>query len=261
KSLLWEGKDWGKDGTLDSLPLEPNDLRLWAVMAALRRGKPVEEISALTGIDPWFIHKALNIVEMERRLLSEPLNRDLLWDSKRLGFSDVQISTLADRLPEQVRQIRNEWLIKPVYKMVDTCAAEFDAETPYFYSTYEKENEAEPLTGNKALVIGSGPIRIGQGIEFDYCSVHSAWALQEAGYKSIMINSNPETVSTDFDTSDRLYFEALDDESVRNIIENESFLDQRYISCPSIVQFGGQTAVNLAEPLASHGFPIIGSSA
>ena len=261
KSLLWEGKDWGKDGTLDSLPLEPNDLRLWAVMAALRRGKPVEEISSLTGIDPWFIHKALNIVEMERRLLSEPLNRDLLWDSKRLGFSDVQISTLADRLPEQVRQIRNEWLIKPVYKMVDTCAAEFDAETPYFYSTYEKENEAEPLTGNKALVIGSGPIRIGQGIEFDYCSVHSAWALQEAGYKSIMINSNPETVSTDFDTSDRLYFESLDDESVRNIIENESSGDQRYTSCPSIVQFGGQTAVNLAEPLASNGFPIIGSSA
>ncbi len=261
KSLLWEGKDWGKDGNLDSLPLEPNDLRLWAVMAALRRGKPVEEISTLTGIDPWFIHKALNIVEMERRLLSEPLNRDLLWESKRLGFSDVQISTLADRLPEQVRQIRNEWLIKPVYKMVDTCAAEFDAETPYFYSTYEEENEAEPLTGNKALVIGSGPIRIGQGIEFDYCSVHSAWALQEAGYKSIMINSNPETVSTDFDTSDRLYFESLDDESVRNIIENESFVDQRYTSCPSIVQFGGQTAVNLAEPLASNGFPIIGSSA
>ena len=261
RSLLWEGKDWGKDGTLDSLPLEPNDLRLWAVMAALRRGKPVEEISAYTGIDPWFIDKALNIVEMERRLLSEPLSRDLLWQAKRLGFSDVQISTLADRLPEQVRQIRNEWLIKPVYKMVDTCAAEFDAATPYFYSTYEQENEAEPLTGNKALVIGSGPIRIGQGIEFDYCSVHSAWALQEAGYQSIMINSNPETVSTDFDISDRLYFEALDDESVRNVIENESFLGQRYISCPSIVQFGGQTAVNLAEPLASNGFSIIGSSA
>ena len=138
--------------------------------------------------------------------------------------------------------MRNEWQIKPVYKMVDTCAAEFDAETPYFYSAYEKENEAEPIDGNKALVIGSGPIRIGQGIEFDYCSVHSAWALQEAGYKSIMINSNPETVSTDFDTSDRLYFEALDEESVRNVIDNESFLNHRYINCPSIVQFGGQTA-------------------
>jgi carbamoyl-phosphate synthase large subunit len=261
RSLLWEGKGWGKDGTLDSYPLHPNDLRLWAVMAALRGGKSIEDISQYTGIDPWFIYKSRNIVEMEKRLLSEQLSRDLLWQSKRLGFSDVQIGTLADRLPEQVRELRKEWQIKPVYKMVDTCAAEFAAETPYFYSTYEKENEAEPIKDRKALVIGSGPIRIGQGIEFDYCSVHSAWALQEAGYKSIMINSNPETVSTDFDTSDRLYFEALDDESVRNMIENESYIDQRYIDCPSIVQFGGQTAVNLAEPLSSNGLTIIGSSA
>jgi len=261
RSLLWEGKDWGSDGTLDSFPLQPNDLRLWAVMAALRRGIAVNDISAHTGIDPWFIQKSLNIVEMERRLLAEPLQRDLMWQAKRLGFSDVQIGTLADRLPEQVRETRKDLQIKPVYKMVDTCAAEFDAETPYFYSTYEKENEALPLDDRKALVIGSGPIRIGQGIEFDYCSVHSAWALQEAGYKSIMINSNPETVSTDFDTSDRLYFEALDEESVRNVIENESFIDQRYIECPSIVQFGGQTAVNLAEPLTAGGLTIIGSSA
>jgi len=261
KSLLWEGKDWGKDGTLDSYPLHPNDLRLWALMSALRNNKSIEELSQHTGIDPWFINKAQNIVEMEKRLLKEQLSRELLWQSKRLGFSDVQIGTLADRLPEQVRQLRKEWQIKPVYKMVDTCAAEFDAETPYFYSTYEKENEAEPLKDRKALVIGSGPIRIGQGIEFDYCSVHSAWALQEAGYKSIMINSNPETVSTDFDTSDRLYFEALDDESVRNMIENESYIDQRYIDCPSIVQFGGQTAINLADPLSSNGLSIIGSSA
>jgi carbamoyl-phosphate synthase large subunit len=129
----------------------------------------------------------------------------------------VQIGTLADRLPEQVRQLRHDWKILPVYKMVDTCAAEFDAETPYFYSTYENENEAEALKGNKAVVIGSGPIRIGQGIEFDYCSVHSAWALKQGGYQSIMINSNPETVSTDFDTSSRLYFEALDEESLRDI--------------------------------------------
>ena len=261
RSLLWEGKDWGKDNDLSSLPLHGNDLRLWAVMAALRRGATIDNISERTGIDPWFINKASNIVDMEKRLLSEPLDRDLLWQAKRLGFSDVQIATLADRLPEQVREKRNELQIKPVYKMVDTCAAEFDAETPYFYSAYEKENEAEPIDGDKALVIGSGPIRIGQGIEFDYCSVHSAWALQEAGYKSIMINSNPETVSTDFDTSDRLYFEALDEESVRNMIENESFVDHRYISCPSIVQFGGQTAVNLAEPLSSSGLSIIGSSA
>jgi len=142
--------------------------------------------------------------------------------------------------------------------MVDTCAAEFDAATPYFYSTYEEENEAVPEAVNKAVVIGSGPIRIGQGIEFDYCSVHSAWALQDAGYKSIMINSNPETVSTDFDTSDRLYFEALDEESVRDILENEAGENN---APPSIVQFGGQTAVNLATPLAQAGLPIIGSSA
>ncbi|MHB8084941.1 MAG: carbamoyl-phosphate synthase large subunit [Dehalococcoidia bacterium] len=261
KSLLWEGADWGKDGTLDSYPLYPNDLRLWAIMAALRRGESVEDISVHTGIEPWFIYKARNIVDMEKRLLAEPLNRALLWEAKRLGFSDSQIGTLADRLPDQVRDLRDEWQVRPVYKMVDTCAAEFDAETPYFYSTYEEENEAEPLDAQKALVIGSGPIRIGQGIEFDYCSVHSAWALQEAGYKSIMVNSNPETVSTDFDTSDRLYFEALDDESVMNIIQNESTLGNRFISCPSIVQFGGQTAINLAEPLASNGFSIIGSSA
>ncbi|MGA2367308.1 MAG: carbamoyl-phosphate synthase large subunit [Dehalococcoidia bacterium] len=261
KSLLWEGADWGKDGTLDSYPLYPNDLRLWAIMAALRRGKSVEDISVRTGIEPWFIYKARNIVDMEKRLLAEPLSRNLLWEAKRLGFSDSQVGTLADRLPDQVRDLREEWQVRPVYKMVDTCAAEFDAETPYFYSTYEEENEAEPLDAQKALVIGSGPIRIGQGIEFDYCSVHSAWALQESGYKSIMVNSNPETVSTDFDTSDRLYFEALDEESVRNIIQNESTLGNRFISCPSIVQFGGQTAINLAEPLASNGLSIIGSSA
>jgi len=141
---------------------------------------------------------------------------------------------------------------------VDTCAAEFDAGTPYFYSTYEEENEAEPIKENKAVVIGSGPIRIGQGIEFDYCSVHSAWALQEAGYKSIMVNSNPETVSTDFDTSDRLYFEALDEESLRDILENESIGND---APPSIVQFGGQTAINLAEPLSRSGMPLLGSSA
>ncbi|GAG15662.1 unnamed protein product, partial [marine sediment metagenome] len=149
--------------------------------------------------------------------------------------------------------------------MVDTCAAEFDAATPYFYSTYEQENEAEPIKGNKAVVIGSGPIRIGQGIEFDYCSVHSAWALQESGFKSIMVNSNPETVSTDFDTSDRLYFEALDEESLRDILENESGQNLPEYSGsappPSIVQFGGQTAINLAEPLFRNGMPILGSSA
>jgi len=258
KSLLWEDRHWKDKG---SYPLEPNDLRLWALMASLRRGASVVDLCRRTGIDPWFMEKFQNIVNMEKRLLSEKLTPALLRESKRLGFSDEQVGTLADRLPEQVRELRRNWKICPVYKMVDTCAAEFAAETPYFYSTYETENEAAPLSGRKAVVIGSGPIRIGQGIEFDYCSVHSAWALQEAGVKSIMVNSNPETVSTDFDTSTRLYFEPLDEESIRDMLENESDDGNGEVSPPSIVQFGGQTAINLAQPIARANLPIIGSSA
>jgi len=258
RSLLWEDPRWELGTNIDSYPLEPNDLRLWALIAALRRGITAKQLSQRTKIDLWFTTKLQNIVDMEKRLLSQTLTPELLWQAKRLGFSDEQIGTLADRLPEQVRQLRHNWNIRPAYKMVDTCAAEFDAGTPYFYSTYEQENEAEPLEGNKAVVIGSGPIRIGQGIEFDYCSVHSAWALQESGYKAIMVNSNPETVSTDFDTSDRLYFEALDEESLRDILENESGNDG---TPPSIVQFGGQTAINLAEPLFRSGMALLGSSA
>lgn len=255
RTLLWEDASWARTQS-SSYPFNPNDLRIWAIMAALRRGITPEEISRRTAIDPWFIYKLQNIVNMERRLLSEPLRPEILLEAKRLGFSDEQIGTLADRLPEQVRRSRHEWHIRPVYKMVDTCAAEFDAETPYFYSTYEKENEADALEGRKAVVIGSGPIRIGQGIEFDYCCVHSAWALQEVGIKSILVNSNPETVSTDFDTSDRLYFEALDEESIRDILENEG-----QVPPASIVQFGGQTAINLVEPLTRSGLPILGSGA
>ncbi len=267
RSLLWEDPKWQMGPDIHSYHLYPNDLRLWALMAALRRGISAEELSQHTRIDLWFIDKLQNIVGMEKQLLSQPLTPELMWQAKRLGFSDEQIGTLADRLTEQVRQQRHQWQIKPVYKIVDTCAAEFNAGTPYFYSTYEQENEAEPLTGNKAVVIGSGPIRIGQGIEFDYCSVHSAWALQESGFKSIMVNSNPETVSTDFDTSTRLYFEALDEESLRDILENEG---NSYVSegkeaenypPPSIVQFGGQTAVNLSQPLSRVGMPLLGSSA
>jgi len=265
RSLLWEDRKWELGTNINSYPLEPSDLRLWAIMAALRRGISAEEIYEQTKIDLWFLDKLQNIVAMEKQLLSQSLTPELLWQAKRLGFSDEQIGTLADRLTEQVRQLRHQWNMRPVYKMVDTCAAEFDAATPYFYSTYEQENEAESIKGNKAVVIGSGPIRIGQGIEFDYCSVHSAWALQESGYKSIMVNSNPETVSTDFDTSDRLYFEALDEESLRDILENESgqTLSESSGDTPpsSIVQFGGQTAINLAEPLFRSGMPILGSSA
>ncbi|MBL7124499.1 MAG: carbamoyl-phosphate synthase large subunit [Dehalococcoidales bacterium] len=263
RSLLWEDQNWEMGENINSYHLKPNDIRLWAIMAALRRGITIEQLTEHTDIDLWFLNKFQNIVNMEKQLLSESLTPELLRKAKRLGFSDEQVGTLADRLTEQVRELRHEWNIRPVYKMVDTCAAEFDAATPYFYSTYEEENEAEPLQGNRAVVIGSGPIRIGQGIEFDYCSVHSAWALQEAGFKSIMVNSNPETVSTDFDTSDRLYFEALDEESLRDILENESREDKSggNIPSPSIVQFGGQTAINLAEPLTRSGMPLLGSSA
>ncbi len=264
-SLLWEDQQWrgfqfGRDhqALLDALPLEPNDLRLWALTAALRRGVSRDQLVARTSIDPWFIAALERVVDQERRLLGNPLTPAILLASKRLGFSDVEIATLSGLLPEQVRQLRLRHDIKPVFKMVDTCAAEFEAATPYYYSAYDTENEAPPLPGPKAIVIGSGPIRIGQGIEFDYCSVHAAWALSQAGVASIMINSNPETVSTDFDTSDRLYFEALDEEAVRDIIDNETVDDR---PPPSLVQFGGQTAINLSQSLAAVGLPILGSSA
>ena len=260
RTLLWEGPLAGEreaDGAPQNF-LAPNDLRLWAMMAALRRDTPPEELVRETFIDPWFVSALERIVAMERRLLSETLTPELLRRAKRLGFADQQVGTLADMLPEQVRDLRHRWNLRPVYKMVDTCAAEFEAVTPYYYSTYEEENEAPPLPGNKAVVIGSGPIRIGQGIEFDYCSVHAASALSQAGVSSIMINSNPETVSTDFDTSDRLYFEPLDDEAVRDVIENETIDDR---PPPSVVQFGGQTAINLSQSLARAGLPILGSSA
>ena len=279
RSLLWEDSGWGipeassthspltgegdKDEILSSLPIGPNDERLWALMAALRRGKTPEELSRATGIDPWFTRAFNRIARMELRLLDETVTPELLWMAKRLGFGDEKIAVLTDRTAEQVRAQRHEWDIRPVYKMVDTCAAEFEAQTPYFYSTYEQENEALPSPVSKALVLGSGPIRIGQGIEFDYCSVHAAWALQEEGIQSVMANSNPETVSTDFDTSDRLYFEPLDEESVRDILENEAVATDNgdAVIPPSMVQFGGQTAINLSQSLDKAQLPILGSTA
>ena len=260
RTLLWEDPSWSDDSpdSLDKLPLDPNDTRLWAIVAALRREMPLEDLVSRTFFEPWFIYALQRIVDMERRLLSETLTPALLLQAKRLGFSDQQVGTLSDMLPEQVRNLRIQLGIKPVYKTVDTCAAEFEAVTPYYYSAYDQENEALPLPGKKAIVLGSGPIRIGQGIEFDYCSVHAAAALTQAGVKSIMINSNPETVSTDFDASDRLYFEPLDEESVRDIIDNETVDD---VAPPSVVQFGGQTAIDLSQKLAMAGLPILGSSA
>ncbi|GAW92638.1 carbamoyl-phosphate synthase large subunit [Calderihabitans maritimus] len=232
-----------------------DDERLFIVAEALRRGKTVEWLHDVTRIDRFFLHKIARIVAMEEELrkVKGQVPREILREAKRMGFADAQLAQLLGVTEEEVRALRKEQGITPVYKMVDTCAAEFEALTPYYYSTYEDENEAEAGQGRKVVVLGSGPIRIGQGIEFDYCSVHSVWALREAGVESVIINNNPETVSTDFDTSDRLYFEPLVPEDVINVLEHEK---------PEgvIAQFGGQTAINLAEPLAKAGFRILGTT-
>ena len=259
KDLLWEDKEWDDDlEKIKHLIQNPTDERLFAVMAGLRRGLTIEEIHELSAIDLWFLEKFRLIVEMERTLAAGDYDAETLWTAKQKGFSDRQIAVLSNQMPEAVKRERRELGMNPVYKMVDTCAGEFEAQTPYFYSTYEQENEAVPIEGERAVVVGSGPIRIGQGIEFDYCSVQAARALQDAGLKSIMVNSNPETVSTDFDASDRLYFEPLDSESVEEIMRHEAGGDPDNYP-PMIVQFGGQTAINLAEPLSEAGAPILGS--
>ena len=274
-TLRWEDSEWVAQAGIDHLPLAiPTDLRLWAMMTALRRGTNLDDLARTTQVDPWFIAGLARIAAMERRLVDEPMTADLLWDAKRMGMPDATIGVLTGQPADDVRALRHEHGLAPVYKMVDTCAAEFEAVTPYFYSCYEQENEAFPLPAPRALVIGSGPIRIGQGIEFDYCSVHAAWALGSGGVKSIMVNSNPETVSTDFDTSDRLYFEPLDEEAVRDIIENETMTTGETpvegangtamangMYPPAVVQFGGQTAINLSQALGRVGLPILGSSA
>ncbi len=252
-SLLWEDPKWEPATDINSYPLEPNDLRLWAIMAALRRGITPQVISERTRIDMWFTTKLQNIVGMEQVLHSQPLDSELLWQAKRFGFSDEQIGVLTNRNHKEVREFRRSWNIEPVYKIVDTCAAEFDASTPYFYSTYEQEDETKPTEKKKAMVIGSGPIRIGQGIEFDYCCVHAAFALRDEGYETIMINCNPETVSTDFDTSDKLYFEPLTVEDVISVYQKEK-------PTGVIVQFGGQTPLNIAAELEKAGVNILGTS-
>ncbi len=266
RSLRWEDPDWRNNGIPD-LDLSGDDLRLWKLAFKLRTGTTPEELTLATGIDLWFIRALERIVNIERELRnSDSLSAELLRSAKRVGLSDEDISEFTGiGLPERIRELRKELGIVPVYKMVDTCAGEFEASTPYFYSTYEDENEAEPIGVSSAVVIGSGPIRIGQGIEFDYCSVHAAWSLQSEGIRAVLINSNPETVSTDFDTSDRLYFEPLDDESVRDVIDNEmgtgATSTDDIVPPKIVVQFGGQTAINLSQSLNAAGMQdmILGS--
>ncbi|MCW2278974.1 carbamoyl-phosphate synthase large subunit [Heliophilum fasciatum] len=230
-----------------------DDERLFAIAEAFRRDWTVREIHQDSKIDPWFLVKVKAIVDMEARLANWPASPETLREAKVFGFSDYQIAKIACVQTQVIRDARKAAGILPVYKMVDTCAAEFEALTPYYYSTYEAEDEVRETNGRKVIVLGSGPIRIGQGIEFDYCSVHAAWALQAAGIESIIINNNPETVSTDFDTADKLFFEPLALEDVLNIIDKEK---------PEgvVVQFGGQTAINLAAGLHEHGVPILGTS-
>lgn len=231
--------------------------RLWCIAAALRRGISIDEIYKITFIDPWFLQNIQEILDIETEILSikniDGLSDELLKQAKETGYSDVFIAGLLNCKPEDIKNKRTLSQINPVYKMVDTCGAEFEAHTPYLYSTYEEECEANPTDKKKIIILGSGPNRIGQGIEFDYCCVHASFALKEAGFETIMVNCNPETVSTDYDTSDRLYFEPLTFEDVLHIVEVEKPFGV-------IVQFGGQTPLKLAIPLMNAGVPIIGTS-
>lgn len=232
-----------------------DDMRLWRIAQALRMGIGQEEIHEITRIDRWFIDKVAIITEMEFALKTRELDEDLLREAKRMEFPDYVVAKLNGKTEERVKAMRKAFGITAAYKMVDTCAAEFAATTPYYYSVYGGENEAVCTEGKKkVLVLGSGPIRIGQGIEFDFCSVHCTWAFAKEGYETIIVNNNPETVSTDFDIADKLYFEPLTPEDVENIVNIEK-------PDGAVVQFGGQTAIKLTEALMKMGVPILGTSA
>ncbi|SKA59877.1 carbamoyl-phosphate synthase large subunit [Eubacterium uniforme] len=232
-----------------------DDRRIWLIAEAIRKGITYDEIHDITKIDKWFIDKIAIIVEMEDRLEKEELTVELLKEAKRIEFPDSYIAKLSGKTEDEVKELRLDNGIVAVYKMVDTCAAEFEAETPYYYSCFGSENEAiETNPKKKVLVLGSGPIRIGQGIEFDFCSVHCTWAFKEEGYETIIINNNPETVSTDFDIADKLYFEPLTPEDVESIVNLEK-------PDGAVVQFGGQTAIKLTEALMKMGVPILGTKA
>ncbi len=231
-----------------------DDERFFVICEAIRRGVTLDVIHDITKIDLFFLDKLKNIVDMENLLKSGNLSRNILRKAKRMGFTDKTIAEYNGMKEEEIKALRKRYEILPTYKIVDTCAAEFEAATPYYYSTYNQYSEAASSDKKKVLVIGSGPIRIGQGIEFDYCSVHSVWALKEAGYETIIVNNNPETVSTDFDTADKLYFEPLTAEDVANIVE----VEQPY---GALVQFGGQTAIKLTQALKDMGVNILGTKA
>ncbi|MCR5477882.1 MAG: carbamoyl-phosphate synthase large subunit [Lachnospiraceae bacterium] len=241
-----------------------DDQRIWVIAEALRKGIPAGEISEITKIDLWFVERIHTLVRMEKRLQTQELTKDLLTEAKRMEFPDSEIASLSGRTEKEVHSLRLAFGIEAAFKMVDTCAAEFAAATPYYYSVYgrNEENEAKlPLAKaegktykGKILVLGSGPIRIGQGVEFDYCSVHATWAFSKAGYETVIINNNPETVSTDFDIADKLYFEPLTDEDVEEIVRLEK-------PDGAVVQFGGQTAIKLTEHLMRIGVPILGTKA
>lgn len=246
--------DWEDEKLLRSLS-RINDERIFAIAEALRRGiADVDKIHAITKVDEWFLNKIKNITDVENRIKSEEITPKLMLAAKNVGLADRSIGEIAGKSMDEVRTLRKTMNILPCYKMVDTCAAEFEAATPYYYSTFHaQEDEVQASNKRKVMVLGSGPIRIGQGVEFDYCSVHSVWALRKMGIEAIIVNNNPETVSTDFDISDRLYFEPLTTEDVLNIIDKEK---------PEgvIVQFGGQTAINLAASLQKAGVKVFGTS-
>ena len=232
-----------------------DDMRIWRIAEAVRRNISYETIHDITKIDIWFIDKIAILVEMEKALKEQELTEELLREAKRIEFPDNVIGQLTGKTTDEIHDLRKEWGITASYKMVDTCAAEFAATTPYYYSVYGGENEADGTTDKKkVLILGSGPIRIGQGIEFDFCSVHCTWAFEKEGYETIIINNNPETVSTDFDIADKLYFEPLTPEDVENVVDIEK-------PDGAVVQFGGQTAIKLTEALIKMGVKILGTSA
>ena len=243
-----------KAGLLEQLEVV-DDRRIWVIAEALRQGVSYDEIHDITKIDKWFIDKIAILVEMEQALKTQELTVDLLREAKRIEFPDNVIANLTGKSEEEIKRMRYDNGIVAAFKMVDTCAAEFEASTPYYYSVYGSENEAiETNDRKKVLVLGSGPIRIGQGIEFDFCSVHCTWAFSKEGYETIIINNNPETVSTDFDIADKLYFEPLTPEDVESVVRLEK-------PDGAVVQFGGQTAIKLTEALMKMGVPILGTSA